>query len=344
MEQRDESVSPPRFTHHRFPPTAGRVADMHSFAWAAAADSSGGRWFGMDTPFFGSQGWEPIGIDYYTPSGNFGANYRPDSLPAIRGGKVHALTVSSDGKVWAGYTGQGIQTFFPPADSSRPLTLFLVPGTDNFDVQGLAAVGDTVWALTTRDVRMYARSSEAFIDSFLLPSEPPLFAIRPLEVTRDRIAYAASSSGLRVRHPDGSIEDFDSRNSPLANDEVRAIAVEPATGAVWIGTASGLNRYDPGYRPPRPPPPAELLVTVYPNPVRRSDAGIWLRLDGNASAYIATVYDMSGRRVRRLATIGAGSVAWDGRDESGSVVHPGIYFVRVQSGGVSRVARVVVIP
>ena len=46
------------------------------------------------------------------------------------------------------------------------------------------------------------------------------------------------------------------------------------------------------------------------------------------------IYDLSGRRVRDLSRIieypsGARRIKWDGRDESGAVVSPGIYLVRV---------------
>lgn len=49
------------------------------------------------------------------------------------------------------------------------------------------------------------------------------------------------------------------------------------------------------------------------------------------------VYDVSGRRVKTLVdefrAAGAGSVAWDGRDNAGNVVSPGTYFVRILSRG-----------
>ncbi len=48
------------------------------------------------------------------------------------------------------------------------------------------------------------------------------------------------------------------------------------------------------------------------------------------------LYDLSGRRVRslweeRLITAGRYLVEWDGRDDGGQVVVPGIYVLRVES-------------
>ena len=38
-----------------------------------------------------------------------------------------------------------------------------------------------------------------------------------------------------------------------------------------------------------------------------------------------------------------GRVIWDGRDRDGSLVKPGLYFVRVEAAGRSAVARVVLV-
>ncbi|MGH7726368.1 MAG: FG-GAP-like repeat-containing protein [Candidatus Eiseniibacteriota bacterium] len=52
--------------------------------------------------------------------------------------------------------------------------------------------------------------------------------------------------------------------------------------------------------------------------------------------YEATIFDLRGRRVRRLASGNAGAPGspvtwtWDGRDEAGALVAPGLYFYRVR--------------
>jgi flagellar hook assembly protein FlgD len=68
-------------------------------------------------------------------------------------------------------------------------------------------------------------------------------------------------------------------------------------------------------------------------------AGLVLRLAGNATSFRGAVYDAGGRRVRSFAA-GSGQVFWDGRDTSGALVHPGVYFVRVEAGGRARTVRV----
>jgi len=65
-------------------------------------------------------------------------------------------------------------------------------------------------------------------------------------------------------------------------------------------------------------PGARLLAA--PNPFRGA-----LRITGPAGTHV-TIFDLSGRR--RLAAVldGRGDFAWDGRDDTGRAVAPGLYF------------------
>jgi hypothetical protein len=64
----------------------------------------------------------------------------------------------------------------------------------------------------------------------------------------------------------------------------------------------------------------------------------------SAATVQAAVYTADGRRLRTLADgrFAAGShvLAWDGRDEAGRAVAPGVYFVRVRGAGEARTAKV----
>lgn len=339
VEVLDDSVDPPQVIHNQYGGTR-----MPTKLWASARDSlHDGMWFGGDTDCLGCQNYTPIGLYYYNRLGLDSLNLRQDSLPQIRGTKVHGLTVDRGGRVWVGYTGEGIQYFDWPAPGGA-FNFNTVSASENFDVQALVAHGDSIYAMTTRDVRIYNRYTAAFRDSFLLPSVPARLPLNPLAIGRDGTVYVGSTAGLRARRRDGSIVDYDISNSPIAGNSVQAVRVDPASGALWIGTQSGLSRFDPAYTPPPPPPPPDqLAVSVYPNPVATSGMGIALRIHGNGGAYEGVVLDLSGREVHRFRGAGNQGVIWDGRHQGGHRVRPGIYFVRVVSGGKSATRRVVVV-
>jgi endonuclease/exonuclease/phosphatase family metal-dependent hydrolase len=98
----------------------------------------------------------------------------------------------------------------------------------------------------------------------------------------------------------------------------------------------------PGHRIPK-------VLAFYPprpNPVS-ADVQIGFDLPHAATASLG-IFDLAGRRV---ATLVSGSleadhysVRWDGRDLSGSRVAAGLYFARFVTPGMSRVARLVMLP
>lgn len=90
-------------------------------------------------------------------------------------------------------------------------------------------------------------------------------------------------------------------------------------------------------------PRSTSLLPPRPNPATGS-AEIGYHLSGPSRISLA-VYDVLGRRVRSLVEGsrlgGAYSEVWDGRDECGLRVRSGVYFVRLQAGGVSAVQKLV---
>ena len=87
----------------------------------------------------------------------------------------------------------------------------------------------------------------------------------------------------------------------------------------------------------------QLKVTVYPNPAWLSSIGIGIKLTGNATSYSGEIYDLQGRRLRRFSGVGNQGFVWDGYTEQGHLARPGIYFLRVQSGGKSASSRLILL-
>ena len=87
-------------------------------------------------------------------------------------------------------------------------------------------------------------------------------------------------------------------------------------------------------------------IVAMPNPTR-DDALLRLALYRSGHATVA-IHDLAGRRVRALfeGDLDAGErwIAWDGRDDDGSRVRPGVYFARVTHPGTRTIGRIVLLP
>jgi len=82
-------------------------------------------------------------------------------------------------------------------------------------------------------------------------------------------------------------------------------------------------------------PGVRVSLSAAPNPTSGS-ARMTFQIPSNARAEIS-VFDVAGRRVRMLldgkTASGPGSVTWDARDDRGSPVPSGVYFVKLKTPG-----------
>ncbi len=340
VEHMVDDTDPPQFTSVQAW-SDGLDPVRHSFGIGSTLDSSGGHWFGLDSPAREDQQFSPIGLDYYDSTGTFVRNLSPSNtgIFGLRTGRIIALTTDALGVIWIGTTGQGVQrlVYDPVLNTAMFET---VSPDDKIDVRGIVAVGDTVWAQSTNDVRDYRRSG-GLIGAYPVLAGPSDIAGHSLEVAKDGTVWAATVNGVRVYRSDGTVlADYTEANSPLASDEVRAIRSDPVTGVLWIGTAAGLHRFDPRFVPAPPPSVVRLDARVYPNPSRLTALGVDLRLAGNTSDYRGAIYDLTGRLVHSFSGAANGARIWDGRDRDGRRVQPGVYFLHVTAGGRSTLVRI----
>jgi hypothetical protein len=87
-------------------------------------------------------------------------------------------------------------------------------------------------------------------------------------------------------------------------------------------------------------------IVAMPNPTRQ-EASFRMSLHRPGHATVS-IHDLVGRRVRNLfdGDLEAGErwVAWDGRDDNGNRVRPGVYFARVNHPGTRAIGRVILLP
>jgi len=145
---------------------------------------------------------------------------------------------------------------------------------------------------------------------------------------------------------------------PIKTWDVRGIECDPRDGSYWLtiakgGTSNnmivkvaGFNYGRTGVEEPEPRLPGaadRLTVLAQPNPFTgRTNLSVLLPAAGSIDL---RVYDNSGRVVRTLASVATvlthARFTWDGRDEAGRAVAPGVYFYRVQSAAAQAWGKVI---
>lgn len=95
------------------------------------------------------------------------------------------------------------------------------------------------------------------------------------------------------------------------------------------------------------PVQAEYLLSVYPNPYRPAQGanlGIRYYAQKNGVTELG-VYNIKGQQIRSLVTNnsrGAQQLYWDGKDNKGRIVSPGIYFFRLVNGTQQQTKKILV--
>jgi len=92
---------------------------------------------------------------------------------------------------------------------------------------------------------------------------------------------------------------------------------------------------------------AGLGLSAAPNPMRAGTRLTW-RVPGDAGERLTLeVFGLDGRRLRVLRdeTAGAGlhEASWDGRDDAGRRLAPGVYLARLACGNTARVRRLILV-
>lgn len=137
--------------------------------------------------------------------------------------------------------------------------------------------------------------------------------------------WVGTGNGLFLLSSDGEDElaYFTTANSPLFDNEIQSLAIDPESGEVFIGTAKGIISYQSDavaandFHQPN--------ILVYPNPVRPEYDGP-IAVKGLAENAIVKITDVNGKLVYETTALG-GQAIWDGRDYNGRRANTGVYLV-----------------
>lgn len=157
---------------------------------------------------------------------------------------------------------------------------------------------------------------------FLLETEE----IRSVTIDGGNRKWVGTSGGAYLLSPDGrdQLLFFDQGNSPLLDNIVRDIAIDPNTGVVYFGTELGIISYRAEATAAKESTFTNDLV-IFPNPVEPGDEGP-IAINGMARNAQVKITDLSGKLVAEGKAIG-GQFIWQGTDYNGRRVTTGVYLV-----------------
>lgn len=206
--------------------------------------------------------------------------------------QVNCLAVDLDGDVWVG-TGEGVVIF---------------------------ECGSNVFDDNCRGTRRVVEIING-LGAYLLETE----VVTTIAVDGANRKWVGSRNGVFVLSPSGrdQLAHFTTLNSPLLNNAIIDIVVNPSTGEVYIGTESGIVVLQSDALEGGRVHNAELKI--YPNPVRPDyDGPIAIR--GLARDAAVKITDVAGNLVYETRALG-GQAIWDGRDYQGRRMQSGMYLV-----------------
>lgn len=158
-------------------------------------------------------------------------------------------------------------------------------------------------------------------NGYLLETED----VRTIAVDGANRKWFGTNNGIFVQSPDGleQVARFTATNSPLFDNVVADIAIDPVNGEVWIATEKGIQTLrgeaTSGGKVNSASPYA------YPNPVRPDYDGP-IAIYGLARDANVKITDVAGNLVYEGKALG-GQAVWNGRDYLGRRAASGVYLV-----------------
>lgn len=159
------------------------------------------------------------------------------------------------------------------------------------------------------------------IGAYLLATED----VQAIAVDGANRKWFGTRTGIFVQSPSGEeqILKLDEENSPLFDNNIKALAYNPETGEMFISSNKGLQSLKTETTGGDRRHAAE--VYAYPNPVRPEYNGP-IAIKGLARDAEVLITDVDGQLVFKTDALG-GQAIWDGKDLSGNTAAGGVYLV-----------------
>ncbi|WP_299822538.1 T9SS type A sorting domain-containing protein [uncultured Pontibacter sp.] len=275
---------------------------------------------------------------------------RPDGtwksfvLPGVAdGSNLDQILIDDYGQKWLSISRRGNQrsglvVFDDEKNRVRYLSLGSgFGGLPNGDVYAVVKdLNGDVWVGTANGVGVYYNPAFVFEEQnydarIPIVDRRPLLdgqVVRTIAVDGANRKWMGTDNGLWLFNPEGDklIRHFNTTNSPLPSNRVLSVAVEHATGEVFVATDAGVASYRAEATVTEGKP---ACATVYPNPVRKNYTGL-IGVSGLPNNANVRITDVAGMLVYKTKATG-GTLAWDARDYNGKRVKAGVYLVMSSS-------------
>lgn len=303
-------------------PDRNRITDIEF-------DSDGNLWaLNHDAP-------RPVSV--MTPDGEW------YNFPINSQTNVEHLAIDANGYKWISIGGVGLVVFDSGDDlMSTSDDRYRLINVNNSQLESdiindLATDQDgTVWVGTAEGLVIFECGESAFdancdgerrivvendIPGILLGDEN----IKAVAVDGGNRKWFGTSNGIFVQSPDGEVQvhAFNVRNSPLFDNNIIDIEIDPLYGEVFIATNKGIQSFRGEATQGGRIHQEEVLV--FPNPVRPDYRGP-IAIRGLAEGATVKITDVQGSLVYETIALG-GQAIWYGEDFNGNRASSGVYLI-----------------
>ena len=204
----------------------------------------------------------------------------------LAGDIVNCLAIDKDGFIWVG-TNKGVSVFTNP------------------------------FSVLSGDVDAF----EPIFENRLLFKDKNV-----LDITIDggNRKWMATEDGVWLfdEEADKLLLNFNAENSPLPDNNIFDIKIDPESGEVFFASTQGIVSYRAGATEGSS---VHQQVKIFPNPVTKDFEGT-IGISGLASDAVVKITDTSGKLIWQTQANGA-TATWDGNDYNGNRAATGIYLV-----------------
>jgi len=262
------------------------------------------------------------------------------------------IVVDEQGYVWVLHRSEGsggltvIDPMGTPMDPSDDRCRTITTANSALPSNALRSIAvdldGSVWVGTALGIVIFNCGSAVF-DTERCPGRRPVVAagdgfggllletveVRSIAVDGGNRKWIGTAGGAFLLAEDGGEQliFFDRGNSPLLDNVINDIAINPNTGTVYFGTELGIISFRSDATLANDSFAGELVV--FPNPVEPGYDGP-IAINGLARDARVKITDVSGKLVEEGTALG-GQFTWSGRDYNGRRVTTGVYLIFASS-------------